>query len=91
MAKPSAEPQVGFTADGWEDYVYWNETDRAMLRRINRLIRDIIRDPFSGTGKPEPLKHALAGAWSRRIDREHRLVYLYENKQLIILQCRYHY
>jgi toxin YoeB len=91
MTKRKAEVAISFTADGWEDYVYWSEADRAMLRRINRLIRDTLREPFAGIGKPEPLKHAMAGSWSRRIDQEHRLVYVYEDGHLIIVQCRYHY
>ena len=85
------ERAVSFTADAWEDYVYWSETDRAMLKRLNALIRAIHQDPFAGIGKPEPLRHALSGCWSRRIDQEHRLVYRYERGQLIVLQCRYHY
>ena len=91
MTKRKAESTVSFTAEGWEDYVYWSKADRAMLRRINRLIRDTLREPFAGIGKPEPLKHAMAGSWSRRIDQEHRLVYVYEDGHLIIVQCRYHY
>jgi toxin YoeB len=91
MTKRKAEVVISFTADGWEDYVYWSEADRAMLRRINRLIRDTLREPFAGIGKPEPLKHAMAGSWSRRIDQEHRLVYVYEDGHLTIVQCRYHY
>jgi len=79
-----------FTPHGWEDYVYWETADRAILKRINRLIEDISRDPFVGIGKPEPLRHALAGAWSRRIDEEHRLVYLVD-ADIVILQARYHY
>lgn len=80
-----------FTPHGWEDYVYWETADRAILKRINRLIEDISRDPFVGIGKPEPLRHALAGAWSRRIDEEHRLVYLVDADDIVILQARYHY
>ncbi len=80
-----------FTPHGWEDYVHWQTADRAMLKRINRLIDDISRDPFVGIGKPEPLRHALAGAWSRRIDEEHRLVYLVDADDTVILQARYHY
>jgi len=80
-----------FTPHGWEDYVHWQTADRAILKRINRLIEDISRDPFAGIGKPEPLKHALAGAWSRRIDEEHRLVYLVDADDIVILQARYHY
>jgi toxin YoeB len=74
-----------------EDYTYWLQADRVMLRRINRLIEDALRDPTTGIGKPEPLRHVLAGAWSRRISEEHRLVYLVEDSDLIILQARFHY
>ena len=91
MTSRSVEPRLSFTADAWDDYVFWAESDRGMLRRINRLIRDTLAEPFAGIGKPEPLKHALAGCWSRRIDQEHRLVYFYEAGHLVILQCRYHY
>ena len=80
-----------FTPHGWEDYLHWQTTDRAMLKRINRLIEDVIWDPFAGIGKPEPLKHALAGAWSRRIDEVHRLVCLVDTEDIVILQARYHY
>ena len=80
-----------FTPNGWEDYVFWQTTDRATLKRINRLLDDIARDPFGGIGKPEQLRHALAGAWSRRIDEEHRIVYLVEGDDIVILQARYHY
>lgn len=80
-----------FTPNGWEDYTYWFSSDRATLKRINRLIDDIRRDPFEGIGKPEQLRHALAGAWSRRIDDEHRLVYLVDGDDVVILQARYHY
>jgi toxin YoeB len=80
-----------FTPHGWEDYTFWQATDRAMLKRINRLLDDVARDPFAGIGKPEQLRHALAGAWSRRIDQERRLVYLVEGDDIVILQARYHY
>ena len=80
-----------FTPNGWEDYTYWFSSDRTTLKRINRLIDDIRRDPFEGIGKPEQLRHALAGAWSRRIDDEHRLVYLVDGDDVVILQARYHY
>lgn len=80
-----------FTPHGWEDYTFWVETDRAMLRRINRLIEAALRDPTSGIGKPEPLRHLLSGTWSRRITDEHRLVYLLDGDDLVILQARYHY
>lgn len=83
--------QIVFKGRGWEDYTFWVETDRKMVRRINRLITDIVRDPFSGIGKPEPLKHSLSGAWSRRIDEEHRLVYLVTDKDIAIIQARLHY
>jgi toxin YoeB len=79
-----------FTPHGWEDYTYW-QADRATLKRINRLIDDALRDPGSGIGKPEPLRHMLAGAWSRRISEEHRLVYLVDSNDLVILQARFHY
>jgi len=82
---------IKFATRGWEDYLYWQTTDRTILKRINQLIRDIERDPFAGTGKPEPLKHQLAGFWSRRIDNRHRLVYAVENGVLLIAQCRDHY
>jgi toxin YoeB len=80
-----------FTPHGWEDYTYWLSADRTTLKRINRLIDDVLRDPFAGIGKPEQLRHALAGAWSRRIGDEHRLVYLVESDDVVILQARYHY
>ena len=83
--------RVVFTPNGWEDYTYWLAADRTVVRRINRLIDDITRDPFVGIGKPEQLRHALAGAWSRRIDDEHRLVYLVDGDDVVILQARYHY
>ncbi len=80
-----------FTPNGWEDYQHWAQTDRATLKRINRLIDDTLRDPFTGIGKPEQLRHVLSGAWSRRITEEHRLVYLVDGDDLVILQARYHY
>ena len=83
--------RVVFTPNGWEDYTHWLNADRTVLKRINRLIDDIVRDPFAGIGKPEQLRHALAGAWSRRIDDEHRLVYLVDGTDVVILQARYHY
>jgi toxin YoeB len=76
---------------GWEDYLYWQQTDKTIARKINQLIKEIIRTPFEGTGKPEPLKENLKGYWSRRINQEHRLVYAVEQNAIIILQCRYHY
>ena len=80
-----------FSEHGWEDYQYWLETDRKMVKRINRLISEIIRDPFTGSGKPEPLKHGLSGYWSRRINDEHRIVYRPAEDALLIAQLRYHY
>lgn len=77
--------------DAWDDYLYWQQTDKAILRKINTLIKDIRRSPFSGIGHPEPLKLNLAGQWSRHIDREHRLVYVVKDDMLIVMQCRYHY
>ncbi|MGN9839079.1 Txe/YoeB family addiction module toxin [Nonomuraea sp. H19] len=83
--------KLSFTPEGWADYVHWQTADRQVLKRINRLIDDTLRDPYAGIGKPEPLKHALAGAWSRRITDEHRLVYLPRDDEVVILQARYHY
>ncbi len=80
-----------FTPHGWDDYQFWMATDRATLKRINRLIEESLREPFEGIGKPEPLRHMLAGCWSRRIDEEHRLVYLVDGEDLVILQARFHY
>lgn len=80
-----------FLSPAWEDYLYWQQTDKSILRKINSLIKEIERTPFEGTGKPEPLKHNLAGWWSRRLNLEHRLVYRIENESIIVLQCRYHY
>ena len=80
-----------FTPNGWADYTYWLRADRSTLKRINRLIDEALRDPASGIGKPEPLRHMFAGCWSRRISEEHRLVYLVDGDDLVILQARYHY
>lgn len=80
-----------FTPHGWEDCLHWQSADRQVLRRVNRLLEDCLRDPFDGIGKPEQLRHALAGAWSRRITEEHRLVYLVDGDDLVVLQVRYHY
>ena len=80
-----------FSEQAWEDYLYWQKIEKKLLQRINDLIKEITRTPHTGTGKPEPLKHALAGAWSRRITEEHRLVYLPTEGELIILQARYRY
>ena len=83
--------RVVFTTNGWEDYEHWQQTDRKLVTRINRLIDDVKRDPFSGIGKPEALQHVLQGSWSRRIDEEHRLVCLVDGDDVVILQARYHY
>ncbi len=83
--------KIIWTKTAWTDYVYWQSTDKKKLKRINELIKSTLRDPFSGIGNPEPLKHDLQGYWSRRIDGEHRLVYSFENEVLEIIACRYHY
>ena len=80
-----------FSEHAWDDYQYWVETDRQMLKRVNRLIQEIVRDPFRGSGKPEPLKHGLSGYWSRRLDDEHRIVYRMLDAAILIAQLRYHY
>ena len=83
--------KIIFSKNGWEDYTSWKIEDKKMLRKINDLIKDIQRKPYEGIGKPEPLKYDLAGLWSRRIDREHRLVYQILKNDLLIYSCRYHY
>ncbi len=80
-----------FRGKAWDQYMHWHDTDKAQFKRINTLIKDIRRNPFTGIGMPEPLKHELTGFWSRRIDLEHRLVYLVTETEIIIAQCRYHY
>ena len=80
-----------FSGKAWEDYLYWQKTDKKILKRINALIKDIKREPFEGVGKPEPLKHALSGYWSRRINDEHRIVYKVYQDSLLLAQLRYHY
>jgi toxin YoeB len=82
---------ISFTADGWEDYLYWQRHDKQILGKINQLLKDCQRDPCSGIGKPEPLRHELSGAWSRRVTDEHRLVYLVVDNDIRIIACRYHY
>ena len=82
---------VELTPQALEDLLWWVQTDRKIAIRVLKLIREIERDPFGGTGKPEPLKGALSGAWSRRIDQEHRLVYAVTQEQIRVLACRYHY
>jgi toxin YoeB len=83
--------KVVFADHAWDDYLYWQKTDRKIVQRINVLVEDIRRTPFEGIGKPEPLKHALSGYWSRRIDDTHRIVYKVEDDDLMIAQLRYHY
>ena len=83
--------KIEWAEEAWEDYLYWQQTNRSTLKRINALVKEIRRDPFAGIGKPEPLKHHLAGFWSRRIDDEHRLVYAIEDERLKIAQCRHLY
>ncbi|MCK4344800.1 MAG: Txe/YoeB family addiction module toxin [Bacteroidales bacterium] len=83
--------RITFSKNAWEDYVSWQTEDKRILRKINELIEAIQRNPFEGIGKPEPLKYDLAGFWSRRIDREHRLVCQVINKEILIYSCRYHY
>lgn len=80
-----------FSSHAWEDYLYWQSTNKKILKRINTLIKDIQRSPYEGIGKPEPLKHGLSGYWSRRINDEHRIVYKFENDSLKIAQLRFHY
>lgn len=80
-----------FSEQAWEDYLHWQSTDKKILKRIHLLIKDIRRSPFDGIGKPEALKHALAGYWSRRITDEHRIVYKIRDDEMLIAQLRYHY
>ncbi len=80
-----------FTPESWDDYLYWQKTDKKILNRINDLIKDVKRNPFEGIGKPEPLKYQLQGCWSRRINQEHRLIYRVNNKTIQIIACRFHY
>lgn len=82
---------ISFEEAGWDDYLHWQLTDKAVLKKINQLIRDIGRDPFDGLGKPEQLKQNLSGYWSRRITYEHRIVYLMDGEDIIIAQCRGYY
>ena len=83
--------KIVFSKNAWEDYISWQKEDKKITKKINALIKEIMRTPFEGSGKPEPLKFDLAGFWSRRIDREHRLVYQVENNEIRIYSCRYHY
>jgi toxin YoeB len=83
--------KLTFSTRAWEEYLYWQSTDKKILKRINLLIKDIQRNPHEGIGKPEPLKHGLSGYWSRRINDEHRIVYKQEEDAILIAQVRYHY
>ena len=80
-----------FSEHAWEDYLYWQRTDKKVLRRVNALLKEVQRSPFTGVGKPEPLRHNLSGYWSRRVTDEHRLIYKIEGDGLLIVQLRYHY
>ena len=80
-----------FSENGWDDYLFWQKSDKKVLKRINQLIKEIQRTPFEGIGKPEPLKHALSGYWSRRINEEHRVVYRIDDDSILIAQLRHHY
>ena len=83
--------KLTFTDEAWDEYVYWQVKDKKILKKINTLIKDTKREPFDGLGKPEPLKHELAGYWSRRISQEHRLVYEVFEESILVVSCRYHY
>jgi toxin YoeB len=83
--------KIIFSPNSWEDYLSWQSEDKKILKKINTLIKDIQRNPHEGLGKPEPLKYDLSGLWSRRIDRDHRIVYQVINDELLIYSCRYHY
>ncbi|MBC7388652.1 MAG: Txe/YoeB family addiction module toxin [Opitutaceae bacterium] len=83
--------RIVFTKNSWEDYTSWLTEDKALLKKINELIKEIKNSPFEGKGKPEPLKYDLAGYWSRRIDREHRLVYKVQDGEILIFSCKFHY
>lgn len=83
--------KILWTEGAWEDYLFWQKTDRKIVKRVNELTKDVQRNKYEGIGKPEPLKHAVAGYWSRRINAEQRIVYKIENESVVILQCRYHY
>ena len=83
--------RIVFSKNAWEDYMSWQTEDKKNLKKINELIKDIMRTPYEGIGKPEPLKYDLAGFWSRRIDLEHRLVYQIQDNEILIYSCRFHY
>ena len=83
--------KLTFCEHAWEDDLYWQKTDRKTLEKLNQLLKEISRHPFDGEGKPEPMKHQFSGCWSRRIGREHRLVYQVEDGMVYVMQCRFHY
>ena len=83
--------RITFSKNAWEDYTSWQSEDKKILMKINELINDIQRNPFEKLGKPEPLKFELSGLWSRRIDREHRLVYKVSENEIQIFSCKFHY
>ena len=83
--------KITFQEQAWEDYLYWQASDAKLLARLNALLAECRRTPFSGTGKPEPLRGSLSGWWSRRLNQEHRLVYRVMGDNLLVAQCRYHY
>lgn len=91
MGVDDTDISIVFSRQAWEDYQYWVKTDRKIAGRIARLIEDCLRKPFEGIGNPEPLKYELAGYWSRRITKEHRLVHTVKNGRCRVIQCRYHY
>lgn len=83
--------KIVFSEDGWSDYLYWQQHDKKIFKKVNDLIKEITREPFTGTGKPEALRFSLSGYWSRRITHEHRIVYRVEGDTLFIAHCQYHY
>ena len=91
MSQTQRQRQIAFTNAAWQDYVWWQTQDRKTLRRINLLVEATLREPFTGIGKPEPLRENLSGYWSRRIDESNRLVYAVEDAQIVVVACRYHY
>ncbi len=82
---------ITFSENAWDDYLYWQKVDKKIVKKINKLIKEIQRTPFEGSGRPEKLRYDLAGYWSRRIDQEHRLVYQVDNSQLLVYSCRFHH
>ena len=80
-----------FVDESWDDYLYWQRTDKKMMIKINDLLKDISKTPYSGLGKPEPLKYKYKGYWSRRINEEHRLIYRFSENEILIAKCRFHY